>query len=50
MYLSFLKNLSGMTLLELSAGIVVMSIIAIGMTSGAQAVMQTINQIQLGKI
>ena len=30
---------SGMTLLELSAAIVVMSIIAIGMTSGAQAVM-----------
>ena len=30
---------SGMTLLELSAGIVVISIIAIGMTSGAQAVM-----------
>ena len=28
-----------MTLLELSAGIVVMSIIGIGMTSGAQAVM-----------
>jgi len=36
----FLKRTStGMTLLELSAGIVVMSIIAIGMTSGAQAVM-----------
>ena len=30
---------AGMTLLELSAGIVVISIIAIGMTSGAQAVM-----------
>lgn len=30
---------AGMTLLELSAGIVVMSIIGIGMTSGAQAVM-----------
>ena len=40
MILSFLKkSSSGMTLLELSAGIVVMSIIAIGMTSGAQAVM-----------
>ena len=38
--LKFLKKTSfGMTLLELSAGIVVMSIIAIGMTSGAQAVM-----------
>ena len=29
----------GMTLLELSAAIVVVSIIALGMTSGAQAVM-----------
>ena len=36
----FLRRTSaGMTLLELSAGIVVMSIIGIGMTSGAQAVM-----------
>ena len=33
------KTSAGMTLLELSAGIVVMSIIGIGMTSGAQAVM-----------
>ena len=33
------KSSSGMTLLELAAGIVVVSIIAIGMTSGAQAVM-----------
>ena len=33
------KTSTGMTLLELSAGIVVMSIIGIGMTSGAQAVM-----------
>ena len=33
------KTSLGMTLLELSAGIVVMSIIAVGMTSGAQAVM-----------
>ena len=30
---------SGMTMLELAAAIVVVSIIAIGMTSGAQAVM-----------
>jgi type II secretory pathway pseudopilin PulG len=36
----FLKRSSyGMTLLELTAGIVVMAIIGIGMTSGAQAVM-----------
>ena len=34
-----LLNQRGMTLLELSAGIVVMSIIGIGMTNGAQAVM-----------
>mgnify|MGYP001272497652 CR=1 FL=1 len=33
------KSSKGMTLLELSAGIVVVSIIAIGMTTGAQAVM-----------
>ncbi len=33
------KTSAGMTLLELSAGIVVMAIIGIGMTSGAQAVM-----------
>tara|TARA_Y100001934_G_C12354899_1_gene777556 strand:+ start:1160 stop:1795 length:636 start_codon:yes stop_codon:yes gene_type:complete len=33
------KSSAGMTLLELSAAIVVVSIIAIGMTSGAQAVM-----------
>ncbi len=35
----FRKTSCGMTLLELSAAIVVVSIIAIGMTSGAQAVM-----------
>ena len=35
-----LKNSSsGMTMLELAAAVVVVSIIAIGMTSGAQAVM-----------
>ncbi|MDP6170290.1 MAG: type II secretion system protein [Candidatus Marinimicrobia bacterium] len=40
MIVKFLRRTSaGMTLLELSAGIVVMSIIAIGMTTGAQAVM-----------
>ncbi len=33
------KSYSGMTLVELSAAIVVMAIIALGMTSGAQAVM-----------
>ena len=33
------KTSSGMTLLELAAAIVVVSIIAVGMTSGAQAVM-----------
>ena len=38
--LKILKHTSkGMTLLELSAMIVVVSIIAIGMTTGAQAVM-----------
>ena len=35
----FKKSSSGMTMLELAAAIVVVSIIAIGMTSGAQAVM-----------
>ena len=35
----FRKTSSGMTLLEISAMIVVVSIIALGMTSGAQAVM-----------
>ena len=40
MITKFLKRSSyGMTLLELTAGIVVMAIIGIGMTSGAQAVM-----------
>jgi len=40
MIVKFIRRTSaGMTLLELSAGIVVMSIIGIGMTSGAQAVM-----------
>jgi type II secretory pathway pseudopilin PulG len=40
MIVKFLRRTSaGMTLLELTAGIVVMSIIAIGMTTGAQAVM-----------
>ena len=37
---TFFKSSSrGMTMLELAAAIVVVSIIAIGMTSGAQAVM-----------
>ena len=35
----FGKSYEGMTLVELSAAIVVMAIIALGMTSGAQAVM-----------
>ena len=35
----FGKSFKGMTLVELSAAIVVMAIIALGMTSGAQAVM-----------
>ena len=33
------RSSSGMTMLELAAAVVVVSIIAIGMTSGAQAVM-----------
>ena len=35
----FKKTSSGMTLLEISAMIIVVSIIALGMTSGAQAVL-----------
>ena len=45
-----LKNSSsGMTMLELAAAVVVVSIIAIGMTSGAQAVMLHYHLIQFDK-
>ena len=51
MITKFLKRSSyGMTLLELTAGIVVMAIIGIGMTSGAQAVMLHYRLTQLDKI